>query len=64
MRVADIMETLGEIHKNYKGWGPDQGTGDPPGDGDALHHNSVDVNILVVGIVVQLFETLALKETG
>lgn len=34
------------------------------GHGDALHHNSVYVNILVVGIVVQLFEMLALKETG
>lgn len=57
------METVGKIHKNGRGIGTDQGSGDPPGDGGALPHNSVNVNILVVATVIQLFNMLARKET-
>lgn len=57
------METVGKIHKNGRGTGMDQGSRDPPGDGSALPHNSVNMNILVVATVIQWFKMLARKET-
>lgn len=56
MRVADLTETVGEIHKNCGGTGMDQGARNPPEVGDALHHVSVSVNIPAVAIVIQLFK--------
>lgn len=66
-RSMNNTESVGEggwFNGNCRGIGTGLGTGDPPGDGDALPHNSVNVNILVVAIVMQLFRMSALEETG